>query len=169
MKFLFALLAPTLFITYTATSYTITDDYAVKFSTKAAEGTFRGLNGTVVFDADNLEASRFDVWVETATIATGNSGKDKHARGAKWLNAEDNPRISFRSERFERSSVGFIVHGDLSINGVHNNVIIPFTFNDKVFEGTVSVLRKDYDIEGPFLFGGLVGNEIAVTLRVPVE
>lgn len=169
MKFLFALLAPTLFIAYSATSYKISDDYAVKFATQKAEGTFRGLDGTVVFNEDNLEASSFDVWVETATIATGNKTKDKHARGARWLNADDNPRISFRSGSFEQTGNGYAVTGELSINGRTRTVTIPFTFNDRVFAGKLSVLRQDYGIEGPFLFGGMVGDEVAVTLRVPVQ
>lgn len=169
MKFLLALLAPTLLTVYAATSYTVTDDYSVKFSTKKAEGTFSGLAGIVRFSPDDLAGSLFDVYVETASIETGNKTKDKHARGEAWLNAEDNPRITFKSADFTKNDNGYSVSGALSINGVTQKVIIPFSFSDLVFTGELTVNRDDYGIEGPFLFGGLVGDDITVSLRIPVE
>jgi len=57
----------------------------------------------------------------------------------------------------------------LNIHGVSKTVSIPFTFSDQVFTGELVVVREDYGIEGPFLFGGLVGDEIRVLLRIPVE
>lgn len=169
MKLLIALLVPTFFTVYAATSYTVTDGYAVKFSTRKAEGTFRGLGGTIRFSSDDLAGSRFDVYVETATIATGNKTKDKHARGKAWLNAEDHPRITFTSDEFTRTDAVYLVSGVLSINGTSRNVIIPFRFADRVFSGELTVNRNDYGIDGPFLFGGLVGDEVAVSLRIPVR
>ncbi len=166
---LLSLLAPALFTAYTATSYTPTDEYAVKFSTKKAEGTFRGLDGTIEFDASDLDASNFDVWVETASISTGNKTKDKHARGGSWLDAEAFPRIGFQSKSFVKTDAGYSVEGQLNIHGVSKTVSIPFTFSDNVFSGRLTVVREDYGIEGPFLFGGLVGDEIRVLLRIPVE
>lgn len=169
MKLLLAFLAPTLFTIYAATSYTVTDDYSVKFSTKKAEGTFSGLDGTILFSPDDLAGSLFDVSVATATIETGNKTMNKHARGSSWLNAEDNPRIRFKSAAFERTGTGYSVNGALSINGVTQKVIIPFSFEDLIFTGELTVARADYGIDGPFLFGGLVGDEVTVSLRIPVE
>lgn len=167
--FLLGLLAPTLFTVYTATSYTPTDEYAVKFETAKAEGTFRGLEGTIAFQADDLAGSKFDVWVETASINTGNTTQDKHARGKKWLDAATHPRISFTSKSFAKTGAGYSVEGQLSIRGVARAVSIPFTFSDDVFSGKLTVNRDDYGIDGPFLFGGLVGDDIAIELRIPVE
>lgn len=151
-----------------ATTYTPTEAYAVKFDTGGAEGTFRGLDGTIEFDPNDLDGSNFDVWVETATISTGNTTKDKHARGSSWLDAEAYPRITFRSQSFAKTDAGYSVEGQLSIHGVSKKVTIPFTFTDNVFAGGLTVVRKDYDISGPFLLGALVGNEISVELRIPV-
>lgn len=167
--FLLSLIAPALLTINTATSYTPTDEYAIKFATAKAEGTFRGLDGTIDFDANDLDAANFDVWVETATISTGNRTKDKHARGGSWLDAEAFPRISFKSESFTKTDAGYAVAGQLNIHGVSKTVSIPFTFSDQIFAGELTVIREDYGIEGPFLFGGLVGDEIRVALRIPVE
>lgn len=167
--FLLSLLAPTLFAAYTATSYTPTDDYAVKFATAKADGTFRGLDGTIEFDANDLAAANFDVWVKTASISTGNKTKDKHARGSSWLDAEAFPRISFQSQSFTKTGTGYSVEGQLTIHGVRKTVTVPFTFADNLFAGDFTVTRQDFGIDGPFLFGGLVGDKVAVRLRIPVE
>ena len=169
MRYLFALLLPALFTAYAATSYTPTEDYAVRFSTKKAEGTFRGLTGTIRFDADDLNGSLFDVSVDVATIATGNKTQDKHARGSGWFDAEEYPRITFRSSSFTRAGDGFAVRGTLTMRGHAEEVTIPFTFADRVFSGGLTVNRETYGIDGPFLFGGLVGEEVLVELRIPVE
>jgi polyisoprenoid-binding protein YceI len=151
-----------------ATTYTPTEAYAVKFDTGGAEGTFRGLDGTIDFDPNNLAGANFDVWVKTATISTGNKTKDKHARGGSWLDAEAFPRITFKSRSFTKTAAGYDVAGQLGIHGVSKEVTIPFTFTDDVFAGGLTVVRQDYDISGPFLVGALVGDDISVELRIPV-
>jgi polyisoprenoid-binding protein YceI len=151
-----------------SSGWTISSDYAVKFSTKKAEGTFDQLQGTIQFDPSKLSAAKFDVWVATNTIKTGNKTKDKHARGPKWLNAKEHPIISFKSSAFKETDKGYQVNGKLSIHGISKEVSIPFTFTNQVFAGSLMVDRQEYGIEGPFLFGGLVGNKIEINLRVPV-
>ncbi len=151
-----------------ATDYRPADDFSIQFTTAKAEGNFKGLEGTIRFTPEELENSKFDVWVDAATISTGNKTKDKHARGDKWLDVENHPRISFVSSSFQKTSDGYLVEGTLSIRGVDKQLSIPFSFEDSVFQGTTTVRREDFGIEGPFLFGGLVGDEIAVRLRVPV-
>ena len=150
-------------------SYTIGPDYAIRFDTRGAEGTFGGLTGAVVFDADDLPASRFDVTVDARTIATGNATKDKHARGDAWFDVERYPDIGFESAAFAKTADGYAVTGTLDLHGVRREVTIPFTFEDDVFEGALTVDRGDYGVDGPFPFGGTVGREVAIVLRVPVE
>lgn len=151
-----------------ATDYQAADDFSIQFATTKAEGNFKGLEGTIRFTPEDLTSSSFNVWVDASTINTGNKTKDKHARGEKWLDVENHPRISFVSSSFQQTGDGYLVEGTLSIRGVEKQLSIPFSFEDNVFQGTTSVQREDFGIEGPFLFGGLVGDEIAVRLRVPV-
>lgn len=151
-----------------ATDYRVADDFSIQFATAKAEGNFKGLEGTIHFTPEDLSSSSFNVWVDASTINTGNTTKDKHARGEKWLDVENHPRISFVSSSFQKTGDGYLVEGTISIRGVDKQLSIPFSFEDNVFQGTTAVLREDFGIEGPFLFGGLVGDEIAVRLRVPV-
>jgi len=154
---------------YSLNTYEISEDYAIKFSTRGVEGTFSDLNGSIAFDASNLATSSFDVAVATSTIETGNNTQNKHARGDNWLDAEAFPSISFKSSAFAKTPKGYSVSGDLTIHGVTQKVSIPFTFKNKVFEGAISVPREAFGIDGPFLFGSMVGDEVEVSLRVPVQ
>lgn len=149
-------------------SWTITEDYSIKFATTKAEGTFKGLEGTILFAEDQLAKAKFDVWVATASVSTGNKSKDKHARGEKWLNAKEHPQIRFQSASFTLTDSGYQVNGNLSIKGITKVVSIPFEFKNQVFSGSITINRQDFGIKGPFLFGGLVGNDIEVSLNVPV-
>lgn len=152
--------------------WNLTEDYTVKFSTQKAEGTLKGLKGSVIFDPAAPESARFDVTVEVATISTGNKTKDKHAKNKGWFHADAHPTIRFVSEEVVATGNKYLASGQLTIKGITKSVAIPFTFspNDAggLFEGTLMVKRADYDLNGPFLFGGLVGDEVLVSLRVPV-
>ncbi len=167
------LLFPALALLTTAATlssdYTPTEDYAVKFSTSGAEGTFKDLKGNISFDMANLSASNFDVSVATSTIETGNSTKNKHAKSDSWLDADAYPRIQFKSSAFAKTQQGYEVKGQLSLHGKSKAVTIPFSFNDNVFEGDLTVSREDFEIEGPFLFGGLVGDDVEISLKIPVQ
>jgi polyisoprenoid-binding protein YceI len=154
-------------------NWTIDTDYAIRFSTKKADGTFSNLKGTIVYDSANLAGCKFDVNVEANTISTGNKLKDKHARGDKWLDAEQYPFIRFTSTSFAKGMGDTtIVTGTLDLHGVQQPVRIPFLFvqqgNKGIFEGSFIISRKVFGIKGSMM-GGSVGDEIEVSLRVPVS
>jgi|AntRauTorckE5430_2_1112549.scaffolds.fasta_scaffold03866_2 polyisoprenoid-binding protein YceI len=169
MRYLLSLITTLTLTLAFATSYTPTSAYAIKFATAKAEGTFRGLKGKINFDATDLAAANFDVWVDAATISTGNTSKDNHARGSSWLDVANHPRISFKSSKFVKAKTGYAVSGSVTIRGVSKAVTIPFTFTDNVFSGATTVNRQDFGVEGPFLFGSLVGDDIVVSLSIPVK
>lgn len=159
------------FIAFTSialNSYKIAEDYSIKFDGGSIEGTFRGLEGEIVFDVDNLSAARFNVSVDASTISTGNKTKDKHARGDSWLDVENYPKITFTSEKVEKTAEGYNVTGMFEVHGFKKSETIPFTFKDNVFNGNVTINRQEYGIEGPFL-AFTVSNEFKVNLRVPVK
>lgn len=157
---------------FAPTTWNIAEDYEVRFSGSGADGTFRGLTGTIVFDPQVLDASRIEVAVDARTIDTGNETKDKHARGDSWFDVEQYPEITFRSSRIEPADGGYRMTGTLDLHGVRQEVSFPFTFTSEgetgMFEGTMTVDRKDFGIKGPF-FGFVVGDTFEVALRVPVR
>ena len=147
-------------------------DYSIKFAGGRAEGTFSGLAGTVAYDPADLASATMRVAVDATTIKTGNSLKDKHARGESWFDVAKYPKVYFQSTAFARAGSGYVVRGDLTLRGVKKPVAIPFQFSQQggkgVFTGQFKVNRKDFGINGNAL-GFTVGEEFDVTLRVPVS
>jgi len=134
------------FTAYQSSDYKIADNYSVKFDGGDPAGEFKGLQGTIRFDPNNLEASLFDVSVDVATINTGNGMKNTHAKSAMWLDAEKYPKIKFTSKSFSKTASGFETTGILELHGVQKEITIPFTFEDNVFKGGIEVNRLDYNI-----------------------
>ncbi len=143
------------------------DDYAIKFSTKGASGTIKGLKGTIDFDRNDLARARFDVTVDVHTINTGLGLKNRHAKAEDFLDADRYPTIRFVSTAIKPSGTGFLADGQLTIKGVSRPVSIPFTFEgseaEGSFRGEFSVNRKDYNLEKK-----RIGETIDVELVVPV-
>lgn len=150
----------------------LTEDYSIKFSTPKAEGTFTGLKGDIFFSPEDLTTARFDVTVDATTIDTGNRLKNKHARKEAWFNVADYPTIEFESTQVTQSGSRYLASGQLTIKGIQKPVDVPFSFvpDDEggIFTGTFSIKREDFGLDGPFLFGGLVGDVVEVNLRIPV-
>lgn len=155
-----------------AGSWNLDPGYTIRFAGNKAEGTFSGLTGTVAYDPADLGSATMRVTVDATTIKTGNSLKDKHARGDSWFDVAKYPKIYFQSTAFARAGSGYVVRGDLTLHGVRKPVAIPFQFsqqgNKGVFTGQFKVNRKDFGIKGNAL-GFTVGEEMDVTLRVPVS
>ncbi|NJC25256.1 YceI family protein [Neolewinella antarctica] len=155
-------------------TYAVGDNFSVLFATQRAEGNLYGLRGTVIFDPGQLSSASVDVTVDASTISTGNDAKDRHARGGSWLDVDNHPAISFNSEAFTAREGGFLAKGRLTLRGVDRAVTIPFGYEEArdnspaTLTGSFEVNRHDYGIDGPALVGGLVGDEVTVTLRVPV-
>lgn len=154
------------------TEWAIADDYAVRFDTRAAEGTFGGLRGEITFDPEDLTSALVDVTVDVATISTGNATKDGHARGEAWFDAETYPTIGLRAAAFAKTADGYVARGELTLRGVTREVTVPFAFEPAdggggTFRGAFAVDRKAYGIEGSFgQFA--VGDEVAIEWVVPV-
>lgn len=149
----------------------IDPNYSIKFSSSKAEGSFTGLKGTIEFDKNQLDHAKMDVTVDASTINTGNSTKDKHAKGESWFDVAKYPTIKFTSSRFERQAAQYSVTGILELHGIRKEVSIPFNYIETggkyIFNGSFKVNRKDYGINGNVM-GFLVGETFVVSLNIPV-
>jgi polyisoprenoid-binding protein YceI len=165
-----------LFATITLSAYTavntivwkVKEGFAIKFSGTDANGAFENFKGNIQFDEKNPENSKFDIVIETASIATGNGMKNRHAKSDKWFSAKQFPTIQFVSNKVTNSNGQYIAQGILTMHGVEKLVSIPFTFSKNVFHGTFSVNRMDFgvgDMEG---MSKKVSNQIDLDITVPV-
>ena len=147
----------------------------VHFSVKGPFGTvhgeFSGLKADIQFNEKDLAASSISASVDAQSIHTGIGKRDKDLRKEKWLQTDTYPRISFRSHKIEPgANGGYKAEGDLTLKGVTKPIELPFTFtpsgNSGVFKGQFIIHRSDFHIGKE---GGSVGNDITVTLEIPVK
>ena len=148
----------------------INEDYSIKFTSEDPSGVFRGLKGTVVFDDQNLAASKFDLTVDVASINTGNGMKNTHAKSEKWFDAEKYPVIRFTSSEVTGTPAGYQAKGILEIHGVKKEVNLPFTFQKSdtggTFNSSFDINRLDYNINSAEPAHG--ASTLKVDISVPV-
>ncbi len=141
-----AIIAVSAFTIGKSIDWKIADSYTVKFDGGDPSGEFRGLKGTISFDPNNLESSKFNTSIDVASINTGNGMKNTHAKSEKWFDAEKYPTISFTSSAISKTATGYEAVGTLDMHGVQKQIAIPFTFANNIFASTFEVNRLDYNI-----------------------
>src|SRR5687768_9595923 len=99
----------------------LTDGYSIRFTGKKINGFFHSLKGQVSFDENNLSSSRVKLEIDIASMTTGNSLKSWHAKRPKWFDAKKYPTITFVSDKFQKTSNGYIVTGKLKMRGVEKD------------------------------------------------
>lgn len=151
-----------------AINWQIKEGYQLKFSGTKVEGNFEKIKGTILFDENNVSASKFDLVFDVESIATGNWLMNKHAKGDNWFDAEKYPTIHFVSNKFTKTSNGYAVNGELIMHGVKREIIIPFTFSNSIFKGVFSVNRMDYKIGTMEGMSKKVSNKIDLDISIPV-
>lgn len=95
------------------------------------KGRFSKVDGTIVADPADMTTAEFAGSVDVATITTADEQRDAHLRSADFFDAENHPKLTFKSTHVERAGDDYKVTGELSIRGVTKTVNF-----DMVYEGT---------------------------------
>ena len=95
-------------------------DFAVKhMMMTTVRGHFRSVQATLRGDRDHPEQAGVEATIEVTSIDTGVADRDTHLRAADFLDADQFPRITFRSRQIEappkQEGDRFRVLGDLTI------------------------------------------------------
>lgn len=142
-------------------------------------GRFAAFSGTVEIGED-ITTSSIDVSIDAASIDTGASDRDGHLRSGDFLDVENHPTITFRSQAVQHvDGDRWQVPGELTIRGVAQPVTLDLEFlgtqtdpwgNDKAaFEAVAEIDREAFGItwNAALESGGvLVGKTIKVELGI---
>lgn len=124
------------------------DAYSVKFTSKKFDGTFKGLKTELLFDENNLAASKLTATIDANTVNTGNGMRNGHAK--QGLDAKTYKTVKFVSSAITKTASGYEAKGSLTIKDVTKEIVIPFTFSKSadggVFAGTFSVKPSEYKV-----------------------
>lgn len=95
------------------------------FGFSQTQGAFRDFTAEIDFDPDNMEATKFTVTVDAASIDTRYEPRDKHLRTADFLDVEKYPKITFASTKVTKTGDNTAdIEGDLTLHGVTKPVTL---------------------------------------------
>jgi len=129
-------------------------NFKIKNFGSSVEGSFKGLKGTLNFDASNLSNALFDVTINSATIDTGISMRDNHLRKRDYFDVTDFPTIRFVSSNVAKTGKlnEAVVSGKLTIKNTTKEISFPFRYNETNsvlhFTGEFKINRRDFNVGG---------------------
>lgn len=135
------------------------------------EGTLTEILGSIQFDEGNLPGSYFNVTVNSNTVNTNNSTRDKHLRSEDYFNITAYPVIRIVSTRIAKSTTQgyFVFFGKLTIKGISQDIVFPFKALEEEgayrFTGEFNIKRRDFNIGGT----NSISNDLKVVLNVLTE
>ena len=152
--------------------------FSVRHLMSKVRGSFTEFSGEIVTTEDPAE-SRVNVRISTASITTNNAQRDGHLRSTDFFDADAGQELVFVSTGIRESADGYVLSGDLSINGTTKAVELATEFlgvdvdaygaTRLGAEATTSISRKDYGVDFNVpLEGGklLIGDKIDITLAI---
>jgi polyisoprenoid-binding protein YceI len=157
--------------------------FAVKHAmVSTTRGHFAGFSGGATIDAENPEASTAWLDIDATSINTGNEQRDGHLRSPDFWDAENHPKITYRSTSATLDGDNLVTTGDLTIRGKAHPVEISWEFNGIAkdpygttkagFDGEASIKRSDWDLSWNAALetgGFLIADKVKLVLEVEAD
>lgn len=119
-------------------------------------GTFKSFEGSFETENEDFSGANIDFSLDVASIDTNQEARDGHLKSADFFDAEQFPKISFKSTSFTKDGDDFELVGDLTIKDVTKQVQLDVEFggaatdfygNNKAgFEITGKISRKEFGL-----------------------
>lgn len=142
-------------------------------------GQFETVNGSVEFDEQNPTATQVNVQIDAASINTREPQRDAHLKSPDFLDVENHPYLTFRSNRVEQiEDTTAKMYGDLTIRGVTRPVVMnveyhglaksPWGTTSAGFSASTKISRKEWGLEWNVALetGGLL---VSDTVNINIE
>ncbi len=147
------------------------------FTQAGAQNKGKFTHYTVNFDfsPDNLAASRLEVTIDVASLATGDQERDDTLRDADLFAVKKFPQARFSATQIVKSASGYEAVGKLTIRDATREARVPFTFrvaseagtNAGYMAGKTTLKRLDYGVgQGDWKATDQVGNDVSVSFAL---
>ena len=131
-------------------SFEITDAFSLNFKSADPSGSFKKMEGTIDFNEQSLETSKFNFSIAISSIKTGNGMRDKKAQTEEWFSSKKFPAIKFTSTTVEKDGDLYKITGDLTLKGITKVYVVKAkksgSGNTISFAGSINVNRMDFKI-----------------------
>lgn len=156
-------------------------EFAVKhMMVSTVKGRFRSLEGTLYIDESNPANSSVVASIDVASIDTGEAQRDTHLRSDDFFNAEQFPKITFKSKRVEPvDDARWKIVGDLTIRDVTREVVLDTEYEGQTtdpwgkqragFSAETAINRKDFGVNWNGLIeagGVIVSDRVRIALNI---
>ena len=144
------------------------------------KGQFSKITGTLVYDPNNIEASKVEAVIDVSTVDTREPKRDGHLKSPDFFDAAKYPTMTFKSTGMKRDSGKLLLMGDLTMHGVTKPVTLTVdgpTPEIKDPQGntrigasaTGQISRKDWGLVWNHSLeagGVVVGDDVTITLDI---
>ena len=118
-------------------------------------GRFNVFDGKFSYDSKDVTASKINLTIDTTSVDSNHSERDKHLKGGKFLEVNKFAQASFNSSKVEDLGNDKLkITGLLSLHGVDKEIVIdaykvgegkdPWGGYRSGFSGTTSIQMKDF-------------------------
>ncbi|MDP3468707.1 MAG: YceI family protein [Daejeonella sp.] len=142
-------------------------------------GTFKSFAGNMESENEDFQDAAIEFTLDVDSIDTNQEQRDGHLKSADFFDAEQFPKISFKSTSFKKVGEDYELLGDLTLKNVSKPVKLNVEFggratdfygNDKAgFEVSGKISRKEFGLtwDGITEAGAIVvGDEIKLQINV---
>jgi polyisoprenoid-binding protein YceI len=140
-------------------------------------GEFLHFGGTVFIDQRRPYLSSAEVWIDLASITTGEPERDTHVRSPEFLNVAQFPQATFKSEGADVRGSEVVLDGRLDLHGVVHDVEVRATVGLATKAGPDEPERRRFTVRAAVdrqsfglhwnqdldVGGVVVGDEVAIT------
>lgn len=106
----------------------------------------------------SLATSSVEAEIQLASVDTNNADRDGHLRSTDFFGVEANPQMTFRSTSIVEGGDGYLLVGELDLNGVTRPVELDVEFNGAEdwpfdqkqhagFSATGTISRKEFGVD----------------------
>ena len=115
-------------------------------------GTITDFDASIETESEDFKNASFEFSAKIDSINTKNNDRDQHLKSADFFDAENHPKITFKSKSYD----GEKMVGDMTIRGVTKELVLDVSFNGVAvdgygqtkagFEFTGELNRKDFNL-----------------------
>lgn len=168
------------------TTYKIDPDHSdIMFKVKhlmisTATGVFKKFDATLEIDEEDFSRAKINFEADIDSVDTKNEQRDAHLKGDDFFNAEQFPKMTFKSTSIEKSGDDeYKLIGDLTIRDITKPVELKAEYNGSTkdpwgqqrmgFEVSGKINRKEYGLKWSAVTeaGGLVvADDVKLSMNV---
>jgi polyisoprenoid-binding protein YceI len=145
------------------------------------KGAFKIFDASIYTNGKDFTAAEIDLWIDAASISTGDEKRDEHLRSADFFDAENHKQITFTSGAIEKADANgnHDLWGELTMKGITKNVKLIVQFGGIVndpwgseragFTITGKINRSDWGLVWNKVIeagGVMVSEEVTISCEV---